>query len=488
MSEFSNHLEKLIHKKRYSVRSFAEQCDIDRTLLQKYISGNRFPKNKDILRCIIQQLCLTPKEKNELMEYWKKEYLGEEVYLQHQSIYAMLENFGNMTHNIENNLELPVRTKLELKMMEQDIPIVSKHMLLSYMWKIIEYETAKEKTSVYLICQMENDGMDNMMKYLVSKEKVSIHHLVCLNSDKEQNQQYNINLLNRLIPLICGKADYNVNFYYGEIQSAFDTSSTELSNLLITDEFVFTFSADMKKGILYRNKEFHQFWMEIFEEKNERTESFLVRHKNVLDTVSFYQNQSPCDISCQLQPCLAYALSLKILKDAICPALLGHHGIIEEFTNMMEQWGKIALHNNRPANINYFLDFGVSNFLETGRIAEFPSEFYTPLPVDVRCRMLDILCDQIESGLIEAHLINYKEFKLDPSLIIQMCGTAAIHFIVCKQDGSQIVMRVTESSIVNAFREFLLGLKDTESILSKEETIKYIREKLKTFSINKEMK
>ena len=26
-------------------------------------------------------------------------------------IYAMLENFGNMTHNIENNLELPVRTK-----------------------------------------------------------------------------------------------------------------------------------------------------------------------------------------------------------------------------------------------------------------------------------------------------------------------------------------------------------------------------------------
>ena len=57
-------------------------------------------------------------------------------------IYAMLENFGNMTHNIENNLELPVRTKMELKMMEQVIPIVSRHMLLSYMWKIIEYEIA----------------------------------------------------------------------------------------------------------------------------------------------------------------------------------------------------------------------------------------------------------------------------------------------------------------------------------------------------------
>ena len=54
----------------------------------------------------------------------------------------MLENFGNMTHNIENNLELPVRTKMELKMMEQVIPIVSRHMLLSYMWKIIEYEIA----------------------------------------------------------------------------------------------------------------------------------------------------------------------------------------------------------------------------------------------------------------------------------------------------------------------------------------------------------
>ena len=47
-----------------------------------------------------------------------------------------------MTHNIENNLELPVRTKMELKMMEQVIPIVSRRMLLSYMWKIIEYEIA----------------------------------------------------------------------------------------------------------------------------------------------------------------------------------------------------------------------------------------------------------------------------------------------------------------------------------------------------------
>ena len=47
--------------------------------------------------------------------------------------------------------------------------------------------------------------------------------------------------------------------------------------------------------------------------------------------MKFYQNQHPCDVSCQLQPCLAYALSGELLHQVVLPSLLGQQDIIEEF-------------------------------------------------------------------------------------------------------------------------------------------------------------
>lgn len=480
MSEFSINLEKYIHSKQYTIQSFASVCDINRTLLQKYLSGQRFPKNRDLLLKMIRHLCLTPEEKKELIESWKKEYLGEAVYLQQQSIRVMLESFGEMVQNREYNLNISIKTQTEIKMMSQAVPISSRHMLVSLMWQVIEYECKKKKAAFCLMCQAESDIMDSMMKYMVLQENVSIRHLIRMNADKGENQQYNICLFNRIIPYICGKADYNVRFCYGDTSQM--AAASVLSGILITEEFVFVFDENLKRGILYKDSEFEHFWMSMFEERYMQTEPFLTKHESMLDAVSFYQNQHPCDISCQLQPCLAYTLSGDLLHQAVRPSMLGRRDIIEEFINMMASWREKALKKKKAANINYFLASGIDDFLETGRVAEFPSEFYDPIPAPVRCRLLEIFCDQMESGLIEGYLINEAEFTFDSSLIIQTCGGEAVHFIYCQPDGSQMIMRVTENNIVKAFAEFLDGLKDTDNVWTKEETIAYVREKLKNVS------
>lgn len=301
-----------------------------------------------------------------------------------------------------------------------------------------------------------------------------------MNAATEDSKQYNICLLNRIIPYICGKADYNVRFCYGDT-SALHTVSP-LSCVLISEEFVFTFDENLKKGILYQNEPIRRFWMEVFEEQNARAESFLTRHESMLDAVKFYQNQHPCDVSCQLQPCLAYALSGELLHQVVLPSLLGQQDIIEEFIEMMGSWGEYAVRNKASANINYFLASGVDDFLKTGRVAEFPSGFYSPIPVPMRRRMLELFCEQMEKGMIDGHLINEMEFTIDSSLVIQICGKDAVHFIYCQPDGSQVIMRVTENSIVEAFRGFLMGLKDSDNVCTKEETIAFIRKKLENIS------
>ena len=96
--------------------------------------------------------------------------------------------------------------------------------------------------------------------------------------------------------------------------------------------------------------------------------------------------------------------------------------------------------------------------------------------------MLKMFCKQLKSGLIEGYLLNEEKFKTDGHLVIQLSGRDAVHFISCREDGSQIVMRLFEDGIVNAFVNFMDNLKGSSYVKSREETIRFVEEKIEEYS------
>lgn len=60
MSTFSDLLKQHINDKGISVRKLSMELEIDRTLLQKYMSGSRTPKNHLEVRKIAKGISLIP--------------------------------------------------------------------------------------------------------------------------------------------------------------------------------------------------------------------------------------------------------------------------------------------------------------------------------------------------------------------------------------------------------------------------------------------
>lgn len=78
-------------------------------------------------------------------------------------------------------------------------------------------------------------------------------------------------------------------------------------------------------------------------------------------------------------------------------------------------------------------------------------------------------------------MLNRIAFKTDWHLLFQLSGRDAVHFISCREDGSQIVMRVLEDGIVNALADFMEGLKGSSLVMGREETIPSVEGKVEEY-------
>ena len=237
----------------------------------------------------------------------------------------------------------------------------------------------------------------------------------------------------------------------------------------------------MNQGVAFHDTQLRSFYQNVYDSMEEKTSSVLKRHESIVDIVQYYKEQHHCDCSLQLQPCFAYTFSSQMLMEAVEPSMLGHTQIIQNLCQLLGQWGTQAMAEGVAVNRNFFSRDGIDDFMETGEIKEFPSAFYRPLPFHWRLHMLKMFCKQLKSGLIEGYLLNEKVFQTDGHLVIQLSGRDAVHFISCREDGSQIVMRVLEDGIVNAFADFMEGLKGSSLVMGREETIRFVEGKVEEY-------
>ena len=92
MSQFSNLLSIYIKESPYNIKNLANEIQIDRTILQKYISGKRFPTNYATIQKIISHLTLTDQQKYDLKKAYQIEKLGLDQYNYLLEIKSIIEN------------------------------------------------------------------------------------------------------------------------------------------------------------------------------------------------------------------------------------------------------------------------------------------------------------------------------------------------------------------------------------------------------------
>ena len=101
MSHFSDLLSIYIKESPYNVKNLANEIQMDRTILQKYISGNRFPASYACIEKIISHLTLTDQQKYDLKKAYQIEKLGLDQYNYLLEIKSIIENIPNCKQKLE---------------------------------------------------------------------------------------------------------------------------------------------------------------------------------------------------------------------------------------------------------------------------------------------------------------------------------------------------------------------------------------------------
>lgn len=250
---FCDLLRIIIENSGISIRFLATQSGLDRTFLQKVLSGNRRLSIEQLDK-LLPFLIMTPSETEFFQQIYMQEYLGEDVYLRCQCIKNLAEHIftaSNPSYNLSSDIDLGQCT----------YPCYINHhnAILGVLNTMFE-QLVQGNTEPYIhfFSSLNHDFIIDVFHTLSQKkfEAINVTHIVPFiqsSYSDDFRSIYNVKMLPFLLSFAFTLPDnYRIHFYY-EAENI-----TELSipfpYYMITNHHILMLSGDFENAILFRHE------------------------------------------------------------------------------------------------------------------------------------------------------------------------------------------------------------------------------------------
>ena len=190
---------------------------------------------------------------------------------------------------------------------------------------------------------------------------------------------------------------------------------------------------------------------------------------NILEYVYFWYDDNANFIGVDFQPCTMLCLTEDIYNaHALLPA------DAKEFVKAKLTMGKKALSEHKFVNL--FSEKGLAEFMTTGEIFELPRNSYTFPTLAERKIMLQIMISLCENGMADYRIIKDDYFAVSKNLCINISDNTSLNIVArnnCFSDFSYL--KISETSLVQAFWDYFQHFIDSDAVCSHEETIEILR-------------
>lgn len=215
MSQFSDLLSIYIKESPYNVKNLANKIQMDRTILQKYISGNRFPTSYACIEKIVSHLTLTDQQKYDLKKAYQIEELGLDQYRYLLKIKSIVENI----HYIE-----PLSFTAEYQFNINKSCASNLDDLLTFTQFILnDAATTDHKLQ---ICLPASNKIYELISHTVCLNKhLSLEHLLYLDNDISNYQNmYNLTQFENCFPTLLSNR-CTIRYIYQHSNSTFNSQN-----------------------------------------------------------------------------------------------------------------------------------------------------------------------------------------------------------------------------------------------------------------------
>lgn len=466
--EFSDLLKKYLKESPYNHIQFAKVCGIDRSLLQKYLNGERRPKCIEQVIDFANKLMLTEDETNQLREAYEILKSGKQLHYQRKSVRKVIEAFGDLKSN--EIIEIDNQNVGYEVSKEGSIVIEGKINVIAYFQNIFQVESIKSNYQISVLMPYYSKEIASVLSILCNRSNISIRQILNLSQLREDSEENNVNIFMDTIPLLFGKCVCELRYYYGSQISDLATKNL-MCNYILVNGCLLIFNKNLENMIIVKNKTIYHLYekqfLAIWEKsrllgkKNNR-----MNHFPELSDPAYY-------MGIQGKPCLA----MEFTKDFLRKMISDSAGI-DEYMKRIEE-----IKHRRDRAVHQIISIeGCIEFMRYGYLGEFPKAFQK-MPVNEKDRsiLMRRFCKDIKDGLLDIKMVKKEYLRIDTNIMINIVSREKIIFEDMRDEMEYRYVAITELSIVNAFLDYFDNYLVEEKIYSKEETLTILEDMIKTY-------
>lgn len=477
MTQFSDKCKKMLLENGSNVYQLSHNASLERTTLQRMVTGKRLP-NIDFVKSFCRALRISQFEENELIKLYKIESMGESAYHNEEAIIRLLQRLKALEKNNYQECISSVNyenIELSSNVAQQDYDTrLMLHFVLAK-----EFMLESENTAYTNIPVTYNAFIPTLeILYQHFHKRISLMHLVYFQMNRDAASE-NLNMLTHVLPFFLADIlDYQVFYHYSRI-----TKNEQIHQIfpyyVITSQHVLLLSDDLATSILLSDpdtvKQYHQEFKRIIR----LSKPLFYRAQAINDAFNFIKNDpvpSPSEFNAlHFQPCCVKLLNKKNFIDK------SKKFLPPEFSALAELfWEKSKAEISNQYH-TIFSKEGLDDFCKTGRYYGQVCAFFPPLTVPERIEALNhYLAD--ESSSVDLMLKN-SPLSVPQNLFFESHGTQFLQVIRIEDISTIDFMKIEESSICEAFHQFLMSLQDSEFVYSQKETEQIITQKIRELEV-----
>ncbi len=324
MSIFSQKLCGYVENASMKVTTLSRLSGVERSYIQKMLSGERLPKEYSILLRLSEALMLTPAESSSLREAYEISKMGESIYSRRMAVKDLLEEADRyLPPAIPSRPSPPQPPRKELPDL---MPLEGRIAISDALQSFLAEETASSEAHLCAVIQPDCMAISQLQIYCLMNPKLRLEHIVCFdrNQPSQENQHYNLRCMRALLPFLLGSYQYSGWFYYDSI-SAQSSRTSVFPWFILGKNAVFSLSRDCEKAILYTQPQAVALFRRIFEEFRGACSPLFelenTTQSRFWNSSRWTEIQKQMTYSIQFEPCWGFFYTMDMIEKSMLPDL-----------------------------------------------------------------------------------------------------------------------------------------------------------------------
>ena len=473
MSVFSDCLGKIRDRRKLSNTQVANLCGLEKTVVYRWFSGQRMPESWEKVAEKMENLHLSPDERGQLKEAYRRSFVGEENYEVYQSI---IEVFKRLAEQKSTKGAEDIVSKYQLRELPETQLLKGREEIAQNIENLFISLAAGKKKQFYFKIQSKcKEAMAAIKIFSRRNPDSRMEGIIYMNNDLMDSKVHNMDLFLEVISLQLLECESQI--YYAE---ATDRDGKFASNWIFSDEYVLQFNDDLTFGMMNGKKEWVEFFREDFFRIRDVCRPVAQKQVNPTEYIQEMIYQDSDLVGIEFMPCFGRCLTEKILREFIYEDLPGREELIQSILRIFVTGGEVYFPKSLTA---FFLPAGLEKFMETGVLDIFPYQVYRPLDKKARCFILERAIRLSEQGTVVQYMLRESMFpNLEGIHVEQVHGQVeSLTFDRRFQGELKDQIQIKESRILNEFWQFFQYLKESEYVYTEEETREFMRKVLKQY-------